>query len=143
MVSAALRSTELGLCKVTVTVTGTLAVLAGKTRLVVPLPARATVELNARLQDRLIGMTVTLASAVHTEPKPGEQAERPLKAPVALVTVTVSGKVPGAVCVNEAYAATVVPFGMELGIAGLKTSPVLSWMATLIKSSWPVLATVT
>src|SRR5437016_3063433 len=59
IVTAALRLTALGLFSVTETLTTSLAVLAGNTRCAVPFPLRATVELNVRLQERLIGTTVT------------------------------------------------------------------------------------
>jgi hypothetical protein len=142
IVTAALKSTVLGLFRVTVTVTGTLAELAGMTRLVVPLPARAAVELNARLHDRLIGATVTEALAEHIEPG-AAQAETPLDAPTALVTVTVSGKVPAAPGVNEAKAVAEPPGGKLAGIAGLNVNPVLSLIAIVFRASWPELVTVT
>src|SRR5437868_107904 len=84
IVTTALRSTALGLVNVTVTVTRSLAVLAGNTKLAVPFPLTATVELNARLQERLIGTTVTEALAEQTE-LAAAQALAPLVVPVALV----------------------------------------------------------
>jgi hypothetical protein len=135
MVTATLRLTALGLCRVTVAVTGTLAELPDKIRLVVPFPLTAAVELKARSQVRLIGTTVTEALAEQVDPKPEAQALSWLVAPTALVIVTVLLTVPAAVEVNEAKAVADPPAGIVLGIAGLNVNPVLSLMATLFRSS--------
>jgi len=138
IVTTALRSTALGLVNVTVTVTRSLAVLAGNTKLAVPFPLTATVELNARLQERLIGTTVTEALAEQTE-LAAAHALAPLVAPVALVTLTVSGNVCPAgfavVYVVVANAVTVCPIAIVAKELGVKLKPVLSLIATLLRAS--------
>src|SRR5262249_11294055 len=124
---------------VTVTVTRLLAVLAGNTRFAVPFPATALAAFSVRLHVRLIGTTVTEALAEQTEPKPAVQAEMPLAAPVALVTLTVSGNVCPAglavVSAVEANAVTVWPMARLAQVLGEKPKPVLSLIATLFSTS--------
>src|SRR5437016_5826876 len=59
IVTAALTLTALVLFSASETLTTSSAVSAGNIRCAVPFPLRATVELNVRLQERLIGTTVT------------------------------------------------------------------------------------
>jgi hypothetical protein len=135
IVTDASSSTALELFNVTVTVTGVVAESDGITRLALPLPLSAKVEFNARSQVRLIGTTVTEALAEQVEPRPVLQALRWLVAPTALVMVTVLLTVPAEVGVNDAKPVADPPAGIVLGIAGLKVNPVLSLMATLLRSS--------
>jgi hypothetical protein len=85
-------------------------------------------------QVRLIGTTVTVAEAEQTEPG-AVQAGVPLNTPVALVTLTVFWTVPAVLYVAEANAVNVVFCGIELGIGGEKTKPVLSLITTPLRSS--------